>query len=103
MLIACLPFSQPIKTQGTWVIGFEKNDFFEGRRPPPADLMWTGSTGSQLILDEKDRGKIPPVGPQTYALQVDLVGRRALCPIGLIDVYPIAVEQLTIERRIATR
>jgi len=28
-VVACLPFSSPLKTSGIWVVGFEKNDFFE--------------------------------------------------------------------------
>jgi hypothetical protein len=40
-LVACLPFSERLMTSGTWVVGFEKNDFFEGwgSREPPADVL----------------------------------------------------------------
>jgi hypothetical protein len=102
-LLACLPFSQPVKTEGTWVVGFEKSDFFEGKRIPPADVMWTQSTGSDLIVDDRTRERIAPAGPQIYAFQVDVVGRRALCPIGVLNSYPIAVERLKIKRRIGSR
>ena len=104
--VACLPFSKPLLTSGLWVVGFEKNDFFEGWgvRLPPADVMWNRSTGADLIVDEKMLKKVAPnVGPQTYALQVDVVGRRALCPAGALNAYPIAVEKLTVKRRIAVR
>jgi hypothetical protein len=91
-------------TKGTWVVGFEKNDFFEGPRPPPTDVMWIDSTGADLILDDdKLQEKVAPAGPQTYAFQVDVVGRRALCPVGNLNAYPVAVEKLKINRRIAIR
>jgi hypothetical protein len=102
-LVACLPFSEPLVTTGIWVVGFEKNDFFEGwgRRVPPAELLWTEATGASLIVDDQVREKIAPVGPEIYALQVDVVGRRALCPVGSIpSAYPIAVEKLKVRRRI---
>jgi len=103
-LVACLPFSERLMTNGTWVVGFEKNDFFEwGARVPPADVMWTESTGASLIVGDKVREKVAPAGPQTYAFQVDVVGRRALCPLGALNGYPIAVEKLKINRRIAIR
>jgi hypothetical protein len=100
MLVACLPFSQPLKTSGIWIVGFEKNDFFEGPRPPPAELMWTSSTGAELIVDAKT---VHPGGGHIEALEVDVVGRRALCPLGAINPYPIAVQQLQIRRRIGFR
>jgi hypothetical protein len=53
MLTACLPFSEPLKTTGVWVIGFERNDFFEGPKPPPVQTMWEASTGAELVVDEK--------------------------------------------------
>ncbi len=103
-LVACLPFSQQLKTSGTWVVGFEKNDFFEwGPRVPPAEVLWTESTGASLIVDDKIEQKVAPTGPQIYALQVEVVGRRALCPLGVINAYPIAVEMLKVTRKIGTR
>jgi hypothetical protein len=104
--VACLPFSKPLKTSGTWVVGFEKNDFFESwvKRLPPPDVMWKDSTGAELIVDETTLKKIAPnLGGQTYAFQVDVVGRRALCPAGVLNAYPIAVEKLTVKRLIAVR
>jgi hypothetical protein len=103
-LVACLPFSQRLMTTGTWVVGFEKNDFFEwDPRVPPTDVMWTDSTGASLVVNEKVREKLAPAGPQTNAFHVDVVGRRALCPVGILNSYPIAVEKLKINRRIASR
>ena len=102
-LVACLPFSEPVTTRGIWVVGFEKNDFFEGGPTPPPDVMWNESTGASLIVDEKVREKIARSGPRFYALEVDVVGRRALCPWGVLDPYPIAVENLKIRRRIGLR
>jgi hypothetical protein len=103
-LVACLPFSDPLVTNGIWVVGFEKNDFFEGwdGRFPPGDL-WTGTTGAGLIVDEKVLERIAPVGPATYAWEVDVVGRRALCPAGILNPYPIVVEKLNVRRRIGKR
>lgn len=103
-LVACLPFSEPLVTTGIWVVGFEKNDFFEGwgKRGPPGDL-WTGGTGASLILDEKTRERIAPVGPEIHAFEVDVVGRRALCPVGILSAYPIAVEKLKVRARIGKR
>lgn len=96
VLTSCLPFSQPLKTSGTWVVGFEKNEFFEGPRPPPADVLWTESTGAELLVEEKT------FEPQNHieALQVEVVGRRALCAIGGLNAYPIVVEKLRISKRI---
>ena len=103
-LVACLPFSERLVTNGTWVVGFEKNDFFEwGTRAPPEDVLWTESTGASLVVDHDLPEKVAPVGPHTYAFQVDVVGRRALCPVGRMNGYPIAVEKLRINRRIAIR
>lgn len=99
MLTACLPFSEPLRTSGIWVVGFEKNDFFEGPKPPPAKIMWEGSTGAELVVDER----VFKIGPDIEALQVDVVGRRALCPVGVINSYPIAVEKLQIKRRVRNR
>ncbi len=103
-LVACFPFSQPLVTTGIWVVGFEKNDFFEGwgKRVPPADVLWTEATGASLIVDDKVRQGIAPVGPEIYALQVEVVGRRALCPVDIINAYPIAVEKLKVTRRIGS-
>lgn len=104
--VACLPFSKRLMTSGIWVVGFEKNDFFEGlgARVPPADVLWNESTGANLIVDQEVLKKVAPnVGPQTYAFQVDVVGRRALCPAGALNAYPIAVEKLTIRRLISVR
>jgi hypothetical protein len=104
-LVACLPFSKPLTTTGIWVVGFEKNDFFEGsgRDVPAADFLWTEATGASLIVDEGVQRAVAPVGPKIYALQVDVVGRRALCPVGSPNAYPIAVEKLEVRRRIGTR
>jgi NMD protein affecting ribosome stability and mRNA decay len=101
-MVACLPFSERLVTSGVWVVGFEKNDFFEGFTPP-ADVMWTESTGSSLIVDDKVQEKVAPTGPQTYAFEVEVVGRRALCPTSVLNAYPIAVEQLRIKRLVGTR
>ena len=97
-LVGCLPFSEQLSTEGVWVVGFEKNDFFEGKRPPPRDLLWSQSTGAELIVDE--RVFKPPVHP-TQALEVAVVGRRALCPVGLLNAYPIAVQKLRVRRRVS--
>lgn len=96
MMVACLPFSSLLKTSGIWVVGFEKNDFFEGGPPPPPEIMWRQGTGADLIVDEKLFHPTPDV----QAYQVDVVGRRALCPMGAINPYPIAVESLAIRKRL---
>ena len=104
--ITCLPFSGRLKTSGIWVVGFERSAFFEGwgARLPPADIMWNESTGADLIVDDKMlKTAAPDAGRLTYALQVDVLGRRALCPVGALNAYPIAVEQLTVKRRIGVR
>lgn len=95
-LVACLPFSQPLKTQGIWVVGFEKNDFFEGSRRPSEEALWTHSTGAELIVDET---VFQPTN-ETRAFEVEVRGRRALCPVGVVNPYPIAVEKIRIRRRI---
>lgn len=97
-LTGCLPFSRPLTTEGIWVVGFEKNDFFEGPQRPHDKLLWTGSTGAELIVDEEQRPKTPD--HQTQAFEVEVSGRRALCSMGVLNPYPIAVEKLKIRRRI---
>lgn len=94
--LVCLPFSQPLTTGGIWVAGFEKNDFFEGTVRPSNELLWRGSTGAELIVDE---ATFQPTN-ETQAFEVEVRGRRALCPVGLANPYPIAVEKLQIRRRI---
>jgi len=96
-VVACRPFSDRISTEGVWVVGFEKSDFFDGKRRPPDDVLWSQSTGAELIVDE--RLFKPPVHPRAF--EVAIVGRRALCPMGVLNAYPIAVEKLHIRRRIA--
>jgi len=100
MLTACLPFSQPLKTTGVWIIGFETNIFFEGPKPPAVEDMWDRTTGAELVVDEKIYKWVPK--PEIEALQVDLVGRRSLCPVGAINPYPIAVQKLQIRRRLGS-
>ena len=94
--LACLPFSEAINTEGVWVVGFEKNDFFEGPRTPPSEVLWTGSTGTELMVDEK----LYRPNNRVEALKVRLIGRRALCPMGLINPYPIIVQSLRISGRL---
>jgi len=101
--VACFPFSKRLFTKGVWVVGFEKNDFFEGPRPPPADVMWNESTGASLMVESAIRQKIAPAGPEFRAFEVDVVGRRALCPTGEFNQYPIAVERLKVRRRLGSR
>ncbi len=101
ILLACLPFSEPLKTNGVWVVGFEKNDFFEGSRTPPPEIIWTETTGANLIADE---GVRPPTDRGEYrAVRVEIVGRRALCALGPINPYPIAVEQLKVTEDLGVR
>lgn len=102
-LITCLPFSDRLTTDGVWIVGFEKNDFFEGPLTVSPDVMWNQSTGASLVVDDKLHQKIAPAGPQFYAIQVDVVGRRALCPVGALNPYPIAVESLKIVRHLGSR
>lgn len=97
-LVACMPFSERISTDGIWVVGFEKNDFLEGmKRPPNDELLWSESTGAELAVDESLFKR--PLHPMA-AFEVEVVGRRALCPVGFPNPYPIAVEKLRIKRRI---
>jgi hypothetical protein len=102
-VVACLPFSERLTTRGVWVVGFEKNDFFEQSFTPPSEIMWTASTGSSLIVDDKIQQRVAPVDSHLYAFEVNVVGRRALCPVGDINAYPIAVEKLKITGRIGRR
>lgn len=95
-VVACLPFSQRLSTEGFWVVGFEKNDFFEGKNRPPDKVLWSGSTGAALILNEG----VFNVPERTQAFEVSVVGRRALCPMGATHAYPIAVEKLEVRRRV---
>ena len=104
-LVACLPFSERLQTTGIWVVGFERNDFFEGGlRPPPAQYMWHSSTGAELVVDKDALAgqRLFEKTPEPVAYAVEVVGRRALCPVGAGNAYPIAVEKLVIRRRIGS-
>jgi hypothetical protein len=101
--VACLPFSERLTTSGTWVLGLEKNTFFEGSGTPHAEVMWKESTGASLIVDEGILNNIPWAKRETRAFRVDVVGRRALCAIDILNSYPIAVEKLTVKGHIGSR
>jgi hypothetical protein len=96
-MVSCLPFSATLKTGGIWVVGFEKNDFWEGPLRPSPQVLKSQSTGAELIVDE---ATFKP-SPDIRAYEVEVGGRRALCPIGVVNPYPIAVEKLRIRRRVA--
>lgn len=94
-LLRCLPFSTPVRTRGVWVTGFEKNDFFEYKRP--ASIEETSDT--ELVLDEKNDITDGDPG-STEALEVDLIGRRTLCEFTRIKPHLIVVDKITVTRRI---
>ena len=93
MLLACLPFSEPVKTSGLWVIGFEKNDFFEGKRPITGSII-TQDSDTELVWDEDLRSKAP-----YDALEVEVTGRRSLCEFTKVTPHLIVAENLKVKSR----
>jgi hypothetical protein len=73
--LACVPFSKPERVSGAWAYGFEINEFYEGER---ADRLKRGASDTALDLEAE-------VGvngrPRVY--QVDFIGRRSQCDMGL--------------------
>lgn len=93
MLLACLPFSAPVKTSGLWVVGFEKNDFFEGKRPA-VESMLTEESDTELVWDGDVRSQSP-----YNALEVQLTGRRSLCRFTELTPHLIVADELKVKGR----
>lgn len=93
VLLNCLPFSDPVKTTGLWVIGFEKNDFFEGKRPAEKDII-TQDSDTELVWDGDVRSTAP-----YDVLEVELTGRRSLCEFTGITPHLIVAEELKVKSR----
>ena len=104
MLLACFPFSEPVRIRGAWVSGFELNSFFEGAEasadllrfeltpnPDPRDVRV--SNYATLVFGPKAGPSLPPDDGKIRLLQVDLIGRRETCPI-LPPVHTIVVDRL---------
>ena len=93
MLLECLPFSGPEKITGLWVIGFEKNDFFEGRRPT-GDSIRTQDSDTELVTDEDLHSTAP-----YDALEVELTGRRSLCEFTGVSPHLVVADDLRVKSR----
>jgi hypothetical protein len=93
MLLKCLPFSEPEHITGLWVIGFEKNDFFEGSRPTGPSII-TQDSDTELVTD-KDVHSTAPYD----ALEVELTGRRSLCEFSEITPHLIVADHLRVRSR----
>jgi hypothetical protein len=87
MLLACIPFSKPETIEGSWVVGFEANSFYEGEPASPVTLK----RYLTLSLDKPDPPSTyailvfnpdVPVDGKLRAFQIRFVGRRAKCPVG---------------------
>ena len=93
MLLKCLPFSEPEKIAGLWVVGFEKNDFFEGRRPTGRSII-TRASDTKLVAVDDVRSTAP-----YDALEVELTGRRLLCPTNPVQPHLIVANDLRVKSR----
>ena len=99
MLLKCLPFSEPEEISGVWVTGFERNAFFEGRRATDEYIL-TGYSDTELITAEGGRAT------ENYeALEVELTGRRSLCPFTKITPHLIVADKMKVKsaRRLVAR
>jgi len=103
MLLACFPFSEPVRIRGAWVSGFELNSFFEGAEasadllrfeltpnPDPRDVRVTHH--ATLVMEPKSGPTLPDDG-KVRVLQVDFIGRREICPI-LPPDHTIVVDRI---------
>ena len=78
MLLECFPYSKPERIEGTWYYGFELNAFYEGTHAPSAYLGLPGPVDTGLEYDPH-----LPVDGDVRVLQMELIGRRSQCPMGL--------------------
>jgi len=92
MLLRCFPFSPPEKISGLWVVGFEKNDFFEGKAAPTESDL-SKNSGTRLISDDSR----PSESGIVKAFQVQLTGRRSICEFSKIDPHLIIVDRITVQ------
>jgi hypothetical protein len=85
-LLACFPFSKPERMGGAWIYGFEANAFYEGGQASPeyleryserprAGSAWFGERPTLLFNPNL------PVDGRLRVFQIELMGRRAKCPI----------------------
>jgi hypothetical protein len=80
MLLGCFPFSKPEKIEGAWYYGFELNSFSEGARATPRDVA--PPVGGDVSLEYDPH---LPIDGRVRVLQMQIVGRRSQCPMGLPD------------------
>jgi hypothetical protein len=92
-LLKCLPYSEPVKITGLWVVGFEKNDFFEGMRPTGESIIRQDSD-TELVTNADVRSTAP-----YDALEVELTGRRSLCRFTEVTPHVIVVDNLKVKSR----
>jgi hypothetical protein len=76
-LLSCFPFSKPERIAGTWALGFELNEFYEGTTALPDRRPDRQSYTSLIPADA------PRVGRGPAYFHVDFVGRRSLCDMGV--------------------
>jgi hypothetical protein len=96
MLLKCVPFSKSEKIEGLWLVGFEKNDFFEGRSSPRA-ADWAKDSNTELFANDEVIGRTMA----TQALQVTVKGRRSLCKFTDLTPNLIVAEEIVVRRRFA--
>lgn len=87
LLLACLPFSKPQRISGTWVYGFELNQFFSGQR---ASSQFLRSVESDTSLEVEDD---IPNDERRRVFQVDVIGRRSRCDMG-VPKHVIVVDRV---------
>lgn len=93
LLLGCFPFSKPARITGTWVHGFEINEFYEGQHASPAPIN-KKIANTELEIDTADR-----VGPFPKVFQMDFVGRRSQCDMGIPN-HIIIVDRIFARREV---
>jgi hypothetical protein len=101
LLLACLPFSQPGRLGGVWVIALENSSFFEGAvsfRPEMSNSIGAWLEPDQWRPDQTRAAQ----GERVRAYLVEFVGRRSLCRSGFghMGVYP---HEVLVDRFISIR
>jgi hypothetical protein len=100
--LTCFPFSEPQYLSGIWVTGLESSTFFEGAKTFESSMLFEG--GDTWLTPDAARPETTRSmqGEATRAYQVELIGRRSLCPgyYGHLGVYR---QEVRVERFMALR
>ncbi len=94
LILACMPLSEQQKISGTWVFGFELNEFYEGT-PPSRDALAHHAGDTSLEPDPN----VPNDG-RYRTFRVVFVGRRELCDGG-VPRHTILIDRMLSSKLVA--